>query len=138
MTTEQATDEEIAQLRSQIGCGERHGFTVEFTDNSGIAAILNRLDAEIAARKDAQALFERSFANGAAMTKERDVAVRENDALRAALEVAINLIQQWHSLPDAGLPENLRNRAWEIYYMKSPEMEPIRRALHPEQRETPC
>ena len=54
----------------------------------------------------------------------------ELERLRKALESAVKVIRVWSEMGSrAGLPQEALDRAWEIYYKQSPEMQPIRAAL---------
>lgn len=49
-----------------------------------------------------------------------------NADLRAALVHAVSVIQTWHNM---GVPRREQSDMWDIYWRKSPEMQPIRAAL---------
>ena len=54
--------------------------------------------------------------------------IAEIKRLREALDEAVKLIEYWHNIGARDLPKTLLDKAWKIYYEKSPEMELIREA----------
>lgn len=50
-------------------------------------------------------------------------------ALADALKQSVKLMEGWHNMGEACLPETERGKAWRIYYDHAPEMKPIREAL---------
>jgi hypothetical protein len=50
-------------------------------------------------------------------------------ALADALKQSVKLMEGWHNMGEARLPETERGKAWRIYYDHAPEMKPIREAL---------